>query len=463
MSSSAQRVPPHSIEAEQSVLGSMLLDANAVTQAMETLTTEDFYTPGHQKIYAAMASLHLDGQPVDLVTVLEKMNQQGTLESAGGMEYLTTLSNLVPTTANVSQYIKIVEDRSVLRGVIDAGSHMVASGYQAEKSADDVVADAHDAVYALAMRNRTDSLKPLKEGVAEALVRVAEAAQRGGGIVGTPSGFADLDKLTAGFEAGQLVILAARPGMGKTSFALNLAHNAGVKHRLPVAIFSLEMPQSDLALRMICAEARVSLGKARAGTLDDEEFGQFVRASTEFNDVPIYIDDSGSATVPEIRARCMRFSGKERKNLGLVIIDYLQLMSATQQSRAGSRTQEISELTRQLKLLARDLKAPILLLSQLNRDIERRQNKTPMMADLRESGSIEQDADIIMFLASQQDVDGTGDEYDYDEEESQSAQAQNGVYVILAKNRNGPAGENVLLYWNGEYTKFSSPSDREEM
>ena len=176
MSSSAQRVPPHSIEAEQSVLGSMLLDANAVTQAMETLTTEDFYTPGHQKIYAAMASLHLDGQPVDLVTVLEKMNQQGTLESAGGMEYLTTLSNLVPTTANVSQYIKIVEDRSVLRGVIDAGSHMVASGYQAEKSADDVVADAHDAVYALAMRNRTDSLKPLKEGVAEALVRVAEAA-----------------------------------------------------------------------------------------------------------------------------------------------------------------------------------------------------------------------------------------------------------------------------------------------
>ena len=274
MSSSAQRVPPHSIEAEQSVLGSMLLDANAVTQAMETLATEDFYTPGHQKIYAAMASLHLDGQPVDLVTVLEKMNQQGTLESAGGMEYLTTLSNLVPTTANVSQYIKIVEDRSVLRGVIDAGSHMVASGYQAEKSADDVVADAHvaqirgaevgaaphDAVYALAMRNRTDSLKPLKEGVAEALVRVAEAAQRGGGIVGTPSGFADLDKLTAGFEAGQLVILAARPGMGKTSFALNLAHNAGVKHRLPVAIFSLEMPQSDLALRMICAEARVSLG-----------------------------------------------------------------------------------------------------------------------------------------------------------------------------------------------------------
>ena len=256
--SNGQRVPPHSIEAEQSVLGSMLLDANAVMLAMETLTESDFYSPGHQKIFAAMADLNSDGQAVDLVTVLEKLNQQGTLDGAGGMEYLTTLSGLVPTTANVSQYIKIVEDRSVLRSVIQAGSQMVASGFEAEKPADDVVADAHDAVYALAMRNRTDSLKPLKEGVAEALVRVAEAAQRGGGIVGTPSGFADLDKLTAGFEAGQLVILAARPGMGKTSFALNLAHNAGVKSGLPVAIFSLEMPQSDLALRMICAEARVS-------------------------------------------------------------------------------------------------------------------------------------------------------------------------------------------------------------
>ena len=454
--SNGQRVPPHSIEAEQSVLGSMLLDANAVMLAMETLTESDFYSPGHQKIFAAMADLNSDGQAVDLVTVLEKLNQQGTLDSAGGMEYLTTLSGLVPTTANVSQYIKIVEDRSVLRSVIQAGS-----GFEAEKPADDVVADAHDAVYALAMRNRTDSLKPLKEGVAEALVRVAEAAQRGGGIVGTPSGFADLDKLTAGFEAGQLVILAARPGMGKTSFALNLAHNAGVKSGLPVAIFSLEMPQSDLALRMICAEARVSLGKARAGTLDDREFGEFVKASTLFNDVPIYIDDSGSATVPEIRARCMRFSGKEKKNLGLVIIDYLQLMSGTSQNRSGSRTQEISELTRQLKLLARDLKAPILLLSQLNRDIERRQNKTPMMADLRESGSIEQDADIIMFLASQKDVDGQGDAYDYEEEE-ETTQAENGVYVILAKNRNGPAGENILLYWNGEYTKFESASNREE-
>ena len=442
-------------------MGSMLLDANAVTQAMETLTTEDFYTPGHQKIYAAMASLHLDGQPVDLVTVLEKMNQQGTLESAGGMEYLTTLSNLVPTTANVSQYIKIVEDRSVLRGVIDAGSHMVASGYQAEKSADDVVADAHDAVYALAMRNRTDSLKPLKEGVAEALVRVAEAAQRGGGIVGTPSGFADLDKLTAGFEAGQLVILAARPGMGKTSFALNLAHNAGVKHRLPVAIFSLEMPRSDLALRMICAEARVSLGKARPVRWMTRSLASLCGLLRNLTTCPSTSTIAAAPLVPEIRARCMRFSGKERKNLGLVIIDYLQLMSATQQSRAGSRTQEISELTRQLKLLARDLKAPILLLSQLNRDIERRQNKTPMMADLRESGSIEQDADIIMFWPASRMWTARATNTIMTKEESQAPRRKTAC-IILAKNRNSPAGEMFCCIGTGNIPVFQ-PVGPEEM
>ena len=453
MAEQGQRVPPHSIEAEQSVLGSMLLDGNAVISAMETIKAQDFYIAANRTIYEAMESLYAENLPVDMVTVVDRLEQRGTLERAGGMEYLATLSRAVPTTANVGQYIAIVEDRSVLRGVIDAGSHMVASGFAADRPAEEVVNEAHDAVYALAVRKRADSLKPISGALVQAFKSVNDAMTSQGGLTGIPSGFADLDRLTSGFEPGQLIILAARPGMGKTSFALNLAHNVAQKTDLAVAVFSLEMSEKDLALRMLCADAEVSLQDVRSGNLREQDFAKLLESMRKLNNTGIYIDDSGSASVPEIRARCMRLSAQ--KKLGLVVIDYLQLMTST--TRADNRQQEVSALTRGLKLLARDIEAPIVLLSQLNRAVETRAVKRPMLADLRESGSIEQDADIVIMLAHNRDLKRSDSDLDDDEDDL----PENAAFAIVAKNRNGPT-DDVPLLWLAEYTKFVSFSSREE-
>ena len=447
------------MEAEQSVLGSMMLDPNAVITAMETLSAEDFYSQGHREIFQAMCDLYAAARPVDIVTVMDILEQRGTLERAGGMEYLNELSRMVPTTSNVANYVSIVEDRAVLREVIHAGSDMVNSGFQANEPSDSVVNAAHDAIFKIATRKKTDTLRPISEALIEAYDQISEAAQSKGGVTGTPSGFTDLDALTSGFHPGQLIVLAARPGKGKTSFALNIAYNAAVKHDIPVAIFSLEMSSADLAMRLMCSSARVSMSAARSGKLSDEEMSRLVLSMREFRGADgqsdlFYVDDSGGITVQDIRAKCMRRCAE--KQLGLIVIDYLQLISTPNRRNEG-RQQEISELTRSLKLMARDVGAPVVLLSQLNRDIERRQDKRPMLADLRESGSIEQDADMVIFLAHESDLnDSEGYE---DEEEEQGA--ENGALAILAKNRNGPTGD-VELTWLSEYTTFVGASNRQE-
>ncbi|MBE5781648.1 MAG: replicative DNA helicase [Clostridiales bacterium] len=448
----ARRLPPNSLEAEQSVLGSMLLDQDAVAAAMETLTEEDFYAPAHQVIFSAMAQLYRSAQPIDLVTISDVLEQRNELTKAGGIEYVAQLSSTVPTTTNIDRYIAIVEDRAALRSVIKAGSNMVDEGFKADKPSGEVISAAHDAIYAIITRQRTDSLRPIMEALGDAFERINEAALSKGGIVGTPTGFVDLDAMTAGFNKDQLIILAARPGVGKTSFALNIARNIAVGQGQPVAIFSLEMSAGDLAMRMMCSEAEIPLSRVRAGQAKDEEYVKLLGAMSKLSTAPIYIDASGGATVSEIRAKCMRLSAQ--KKLGLIIIDYLQLMSSNRGGRSESRQQEISELTRGLKILSRDVGAPILVLSQLNRDIERRQNKRPMLADLRESGSIEQDADMVIFLAHHSDMN------DGDEDEDEGAN-ENLAYAILAKNRNGPTGD-VTLKWIPEYTKFMAHSDREE-
>lgn len=453
-----QRIPPHSMEAEQSVLGSMMLDPNAVITAMETLSPEDFYSQGHREIFQAMCELYAAARPVDIVTVMDMLEQRGTLERAGGMEYLNELSRMVPTTSNVSNYVSIVEDRAVLREIIHAGSDMVNTGFAANQPSDDVVNAAHDAIFKIATRKKTDTLRPISESLIEAYDQISEAAQSKGGVTGTPSGFADLDALTSGFHPGQLIVLAARPGKGKTSFALNMAYHAAVRQNIPVAIFSLEMSSADIATRLMCSSARVSMSAARSGRLTDEEMNRLVLSMREFrgengqSDL-FYVDDSGGITVQDIRAKCMRRCAEQQ--LGLIVIDYLQLISTPNRRNEG-RQQEISELTRSLKLMARDVGAPVILLSQLNRDIERRQDKRPMLADLRESGSIEQDADMVIFLAHESDLN---DSEGYDEEEEQGT--QNGALAILAKNRNGPTGD-VELVWLSEYTTFVGASNRQD-
>jgi replicative DNA helicase len=459
MEKTERRIPPHSVEAEQSVLGSMLLDPNAVITAIETLIPEDFYINSNRIVFEAMQSLYAAGAPVDLVTVTDRLSQRGMLETAGGVEYLSRLSTAVPTTANVAHYVSIVEDRSLLRGVIHAGSDMVGGGFEASRPADQVLSDAHDAVYALSVRKRSDSLRPVSEALLGAYNRTAEALKRHGGITGTPSGFPDLDRLTGGFEPGQMIVLAARPGSGKTSLALNIAHRVAVNSNLPVAFFSLEMTAEDLALRMMCSDAEVNLGDARAGRISDQDFARLLIPMRTLSKAPIYIDASGSVSVQDIRARCMRLSAKHK--LGLIIIDYLQLMQGTGR-RSESRTQEVSDLTRSIKLLARDVGTPIMILSQLNRDIERRtgRNRRPMLADLRESGSIEQDADIVIFLAKHADLRSADDD---DDDEIQVKGERELVEAIVAKNRNGPTTsfpDDIHLIWMGAYTKFVQASDR---
>ena len=449
-----RRIPPHNLEAEQSVLGSMLLDQNAVISAMETLSEEDFYAPAHQVIYAAMAHLYHTGAAVDLVTVADVLERQNNVNRAGGMEYLAQLSRMVPTTTNVGQYIAIVEDRAALRQVIHAGSEMVEQGYQAAKPSGDVVSEAHDAIYSIITRQRTDSLRPISEALTDAYERITTAANKKGGLVGTSTGYPDLDAMTSGFCPDQLLILAARPGVGKTSFALNIATNIAVRQQLPVLIFSLEMAPGELAMRMMCAESEISFSATRNGTLMESEYARLWEAMTQLAQAPIMIDSLGGITVPQIRARCMRASAQ--KQLGLVIIDYLQLMAGSESARGQSRMQEISEMTRALKVLSRDIKAPILVLSQLNRSIETRSGSTrgmPLLSDLRESGSIEQDADMVMFLAKAADMAQDEDEMEPTPEDL--------VKLILAKNRNGPTGQ-VDLKFAAEYTKFFSVSRRVE-
>lgn len=430
------RIPPSSTEAEQSVIGSMLIDQEAAGLAKEILEPEDFYTPAHQEIYRAMEELAWENKAIDIVTVLDKLEQHSMADSVGGVNYLSELAREVPTAANVRHYIRIVEEKSLLRKLIKLGGELVAQGFAAEKEVDNILDDAQKSIYDLAVKKNSDTLRRVDRALIESYEKIMEAALSKTGITGTPTGFPDLDSTTTGLHPGELVVVAGRPGTGKTSFALNIARNVA-KKGLAVAVFSLEMSREQLATRLLCTDAPVDLKKARSGQLVDADYEKLAKSMKLIAKLPIYIDDTAGITTAQIRSKAMRLGAKEK--LGLVIIDYLQLMPST--GKMENRVLEVADITRSLKTVARDLGAPVMTLSQLSREMERRKGGKPQLSDLRESGAIEQDADIVMFL--------------YKAEDEQGNARENIVTLQVAKNRNGPTST-MQLAWQPEYTRFLS-------
>ena len=429
-------MPPHSVDAERSVLGSMLLDANALELALEQLRPEDFYLPAHETIFACMRDIRNAGGAVDLVTLANELERHGKLDMAGGAAGLSELLGFVPTAANVQEYIGIVEEKSVRRQLIRAGGDIARDGMNDEAGLEKVLNDAERRIYDISMRKSEDSLVPVEEIVPGAFAEIGELMNRRGKLTGVDTGFVDLNRLTGGFQKSDLIIVAARPAMGKTAFALNVAQYAALHDGRTVVIFSLEMSARQLVMRMLCTEATVEPQKNKEGVIAPEDTNRLREVMEPMSRSGLYIDDTGGISVPEIRSKCRRL--KARRGLDMVVIDYLQLMQSGGGRRSDSRTQEVSDMTRQLKLLARELEVPVVLLAQLNRGPETRQDHTPMIADLRESGSIEQDADMVILLYRPAVYDETED---------------NTSHAIIAKHRHGPTGT-VLLAWQGEYTRF---------
>ncbi|ONI40532.1 replicative DNA helicase [Candidatus Epulonipiscium fishelsonii] len=432
------RVPPHSIEAEQSVLGSMIMDYDAIIIASETLSESDFYRPDHQKIYNAIIDLHANNKPVDLVTIQDKLKELGVLEKAGGHSYLGELGMNVPTSAHIKQYAQIVKDKSNLRKIIKASQNIVAKGYEAQDSVNDILEFAEQQIFDISQARKTNEFSHINQIIIDSIKKLEEAHFSKGGVTGISTGFNDLDYKIAGMQPSDLILVAARPSMGKTAFALNIIQNAAIVHKKKVAVFSLEMAKDQLVNRMICSEAMVDSQKVRTGGLEQNDWAKIATVIPTITAADIFIDDTAGISVMEMRAKCRRL--KIEKGLDLIMIDYLQLMSG--HSKAESRQQEISAISRALKSLAREMNVPVIALSQLSRACETRSDHRPMLSDLRESGAIEQDADLVMFLYR--------DEYYHPETEKKRIGE-----VIIAKQRNGPTGT-VELTWLSEHTKFVS-------
>jgi replicative DNA helicase len=432
---------PHGSDAERSVLGSMLIDSAALEISLEQLREEDFYVPANAAIFASMRDVRANGNAVDLVTLTADLERHGKLEQAGGMTYLTDLVTFVPTAANVQHYIEIVEAKSTQRALIRAGGEIMRDGMDDEKELDDTLNAAEKRIYEISMRKAQGSLVPMEQIVPEAYNLIGELAQRKGKITGVPSGFVELDRLTNGFQRSDLIIVASRPAMGKSSFAMNIAQYAAVHNSRTVVVFSLEMSSEQLVMRMLCTEATVDSQRIKEGLIGSSEMNNLMEVMDPMSRAKIYIDDTGGASVPIIRSKCRRLAA--RAGLDLIVIDYLQLMQASGGRKSDNRMQEISDMTRQLKLLARELEVPIILLCQLNRGPDTRSDHRPIISDLRESGSIEQDADMVLLLyrpAAYLDTQ----EYE---------QGDNTSQVIIAKHRHGSTGL-VKLLWQGEYTRF---------
>jgi len=433
-----ERIPPHNLEAEQSVLGAIFLDPEAIVKCSAMLTSDDFYRNNHQKIYASMLQLNANGNPVDVITVSQLLKQREQLDEIGGIGYLTNLANFVPTAANVEYYANIVEKSAVMRRLIRTATQIVSKGFAANEDVTDILDEAERKILEVSQRRSSGGFIPIKDALLDVFHRIDFLSKQKGSITGIPSGFQDLDRMTSGFQKSDLIIVAARPSVGKTAFALNIAQNVGVRANQSVAIFSLEMSASQLVQRIICAEGNIDASKIRSGRLEtEEEWDKLTLAIATLSEADIFIDDSPSITVADIRAKCRRL--KVEKGLGLIVIDYLQLIQGRGKS-GENRQQEVSEISRTLKAIARELEVPVIALSQLSRSVEQRQDKRPMMSDLRESGSIEQDADIVAFLYR--------DDY-YDQE----SEKKNSIEIIIAKQRNGPVGT-VELGFQKQYNKF---------
>ncbi len=433
------KVPPHDIEAEQAVIGSMLTDKDSVISAVEVLKEEDFYREDNKVIYGAIMNLYNRGEPVDIITLKDELVTLGKFEGVGGLEYLAELPEKVPTTANVEKYIKIVEEKSMLRTLIRTANELIVLGYDQTQEVEDIMDVAEKKIFNVMQRKNQKGYSSMKDILVESFTQLEELYNRKQHITGVPTGFADLDYKTAGLHNSDLILVAARPAMGKSAFALNIASNAAVRAKVPVAIFSLEMSKEQMGNRILCSEAMVDSNKVRTGKIEDEDWAKLALASGDLSESQIFIDDTPGISIMEIRAKCRKM--KLEKNIGLVVIDYLQLVQGSSK-KGGSREQEISEISRSLKILAKEINVPVIALSQLSRAPEQRPDHRPMLSDLRESGAIEQDADIVMFLYRD----------DYYNEESEK---KNVAEVIIAKHRAGSTGT-VELLWLGNYTKFAN-------
>ncbi|MDJ0905491.1 MAG: replicative DNA helicase [Woeseiaceae bacterium] len=435
------KVPPHSIEAEQSLLGGLMLDHKSWDKIADIVSAADFYRKDHRVIFTAIASLAEEANPCDVVTVSEWLDNRGELEAAGGLEYIASLANETPGAANARSYAKILRERSMLRSLISAGNEISGAAFASDgRTASEIVDDAERLVFEIAesgSRGRS-GFKSLKQILPDAVDRIDVLHQSDGDITGISSGFAEFDKLTAGLQPGDLVIVAGRPSMGKTTFAVNMAENAAIGAKVPTAIYSMEMPAQQLAFRMISSLGRVDQTHLRTGKFPDEDWSRINTAVQLMSDAPIFIDDTPGLSPTEIRARARRL--QREHGLGLIVVDYLQLMAVP--GNKENRATEISEISRSLKALAKELSLPVIALSQLNRSVEQRTDKRPVMSDLRESGAIEQDADVIIFI--------------YREEVYNQETPRKGIADIsIAKQRNGPIGDFPLTFV-GRYTKFEN-------
>jgi len=433
----SERTPPHDLLAEQSALGGMMLSKDAVADVVETVRAADFYVPKHEIIFDAILSLYAQGEPTDVITVTDELTKLGEISRAGGADYLHTLTSLVPTAANAGFYATIVAERSMLRKLVDAGTRIAQMGYAGEGEVLDLVNTAQAEIYSITGSTETEDYVPLTDAVTAAIEDIEAAKLKDGQFTGVPTGFADLDELTNGFHGGQLIIVAARPALGKSTLALDFARAASIHHDMPSIFFSLEMGRSEIAMRLLAAEASVPLQSMRKGNVEARDWTTIAATRGRINDAPLYIDDSPNMTLVEIRAKCRRL--KQRVGLKLVVIDYLQLM--TSGKKVESRQQEVSEFSRALKLLAKELQVPVIALSQLNRGPEQRADKMPAISDLRESGSLEQDADMVILLHR---------ESAYEKDNPRAGEAD----LIVAKHRNGPT-RTVTVAFHGHYSRFA--------
>ena len=431
-----ERTPPHDVLAEQSALGGMMLSKDAVADVIETLRGTDFYIPKHEVIFEAILTLYSHGEPTDVVAVTDELIKTGELQRAGGADYLHTLTSIVPTAANAGYYASIVSERALLRRLVEAGTRIVQLGYSGQGEAVDLVNNAQAEIYGVTGADTAEDYVPLTIAVDAAVDEIEAARGRDGQMTGIPTGFQGLDQLTNGLHPGQLIIIAARPAMGKSTLALDFARASAIKGNMPTIVFSLEMGRSEIAMRLMSAEGAVPLQSMRKGTLDNRDWTTIASTRGRINDAPLYIDDSPNMTLVEIRAKCRRL--KQRVGLKMVVIDYLQLM--TSGKRVESRQQEVSEFSRALKLLAKELGVPVIALSQLNRGPEQRADKKPALSDLRESGSIEQDADMVVLLHR---------EAAYEKDSPRAGEAD----LIVAKHRNGPT-DTITVAFQGHFSRF---------
>jgi replicative DNA helicase len=431
-------VPPQSTDAEEAVLGAMMLSPGAIAVVSEILEATDFYRESHSRIYRGALSLYGRGEPVDAITLVDELEGRGDLEDVGGRARIHELAALVPASANAGHYAQIIREAATLRGLIRAGGEISRLGWDGTGEATELVDRAEQIVFDLSQQRVSGDFAHIEQLLKESFERITALYESGVDVTGVPSGYRDLDRLTSGFQPGNLVVVAARPSMGKSAFGLGVAANLAVRHGIPVAIFTLEMSKAEVTQRLMCSEAKVESQRLRTGRLAPEDWPRLTAACDKLAKAPVFVDDTGSVTMMEIRSKARRLKSKQT-DLGLVVVDYLQLM--TSGTTAENRVQEVSQISRSLKLLARDLELPILAMSQLSRAVEQRHDKRPILSDLRESGSIEQDADLVAFLYR--------DDY-YDDESEQPGIAE----VILAKHRNGPT-DTVKLSFLKRYAKFA--------